>query len=235
MTTENKSTKPELEELAPETIQRLMEATYFLQQMTMTYQEPTAFRFNLNATIQAIRNITFVLQAELSDNDIFQNWYPSKQDEMRANPLLRQFVEARNIIVKKKSLEARSKASVGLFVYHRLKLWIQNEVCPNITSEHLLNTAKAHFTDVFVDKNHSAEWEQLGVKREWIATELGEDEVVGLCNRAIDYFGVLLIDLANSTGHNFQWQPGEISKLSYYQILLETDLDPSLPKKWGWE
>lgn len=224
-----------LEELIPETIQRLMEASYFLQQTIMHYHDPHIFNFNLNATIQAIRNITFMFQSEMSHDDFFKSWYPQKQEEMKKNPLLRKMVEARNIIVKQKSLEARSQASVGLFVYLKLKIWIQMDVCPFLSSEELLKKAQDSYMNIFISKDHSADWEQLGVKREWIADQIGDTEVTSLCNDALDYFGSLLVEFATRTSHHFNWRPGPIKKALRYQLLLESDVDPTLPKRAGWE
>lgn len=234
---QDSTTKPvtKLEDIAPDSTYRLMEASYFLQRMVETYHIPDAFQFNLNATIQSIRNITFVLQSELSTNTHFLNWYKIKQEEMRSNPLLRKFIDARNLIVKKSSLKTSSRASIGLFKYDRIKLWTQSTVCPYTDSRYLLKMAQSHFYGLFIDEEHSAIGEQLGVKREWIASDFGEDELVTLCNTAIDYFGVLFTELATLLDSEFKWFPGKVHKLNRVQILLESDVDPTLPKKWGWE
>ena len=91
------------------------EAQYFFAKLLEHYHHPEEFQFNLNAFIQAIRNITFMLQAEENEFEGFDDWYAKKQEAMRGNEGLRRFVEARNIIVKRSSLVARSKALSGLF------------------------------------------------------------------------------------------------------------------------
>ena len=48
----------------PAAHRRLKEAHLLWHQTLDKYQEPDAFRANLNATIQALRNVTFALQAE---------------------------------------------------------------------------------------------------------------------------------------------------------------------------
>jgi len=48
----------------PSTHRRLAEATPAVHQALTNYQEPDAFRANLNATIQSLRNVTFALQSE---------------------------------------------------------------------------------------------------------------------------------------------------------------------------
>src|ERR1019366_1268124 len=106
----------------PSTHDKFNEAQYFFNKMLEQYHRPFEFQFNLNAFIQAIRNVTFMLQAEENKPEGFDDWYTKKQEEMRANTLLRRFVEARNIVVKRSSLTAMSKARSGLFRGRRLKL-----------------------------------------------------------------------------------------------------------------
>lgn len=218
---------------APETVLRLKEAVCFLQMMIQNYHDPDIFLFNLHATVQAIRNITFVMQSELSEEIGFKEWYVEKQAEMRKNTNLRNLVEARNILTKRKSLERKSSVKTGLFRYGKMKIAIKATIHPGVDSISILNLAKQFCYGFFIDEEHSEPWMEVGVEREWIMEELGTEEAAFLCNDIIDYFGNLLKELAQIFGCQFNWQKGPIS--CRYQVLLESDLDPSLPKKWGWE
>jgi len=218
---------------APETVLRLKEAVCFLQMMIQNYHDPDIFLFNLHATVQAIRNITFVMQSELSGEIGFKEWYCKKQTEMKENTKLRKLVEARNILTKRKSLERKSSVKAGLFRYEKMKIAIKAPLQPGVDSISILNLSKQFCYGFLIDEEHSEPWMEVGVEREWIMDELGTGEVVSLCNDMIDYFGDLLVDLAQVCGCQFNWQKGPIS--CRYQILLESDLDPTLPKKWGWE
>ncbi|MGL5263564.1 MAG: hypothetical protein ACRDAI_03170 [Candidatus Rhabdochlamydia sp.] len=224
--------KHNLDIKAPETVLRLKEAVCFLQTMIQNYHVPDIFLFNLHATVQAIRNITFVMQSELSEEIGFKEWYTEKQSEMRENTKLRKLVEARNILTKRKSLERKSSVKTGLFRYEKMKIAIKTPIHPGIDSISILNLYKQCY-GFLIDEEHSEPWMQLGVEREWIMEELGPEEVVFLCNDIIDYFGNLLKELAQIFECQFNWQKGPIS--CRYQLLLESDLDPTLPKKWGWE
>src|SRR6266568_1567426 len=104
------------------THERYDEARYFFGRMLATYHIPDEFRFNLNAFIQALRNITFMLQSEENKPPDFEDWYGVKQQTMRSDDVLRRFVQARNIVVKQSSLAAKSTASSGVFRGRRLKL-----------------------------------------------------------------------------------------------------------------
>ena len=49
------------------------EAHYFMEQMMNEYHDPIFFRFNLNAFLQALRSVTYVLQKEFSSRDGFKD------------------------------------------------------------------------------------------------------------------------------------------------------------------
>jgi hypothetical protein len=54
--------------------------------MAGEYHDLHAFRYNLNAFVQALRNITFMLQSEEGKPASFEAWYREKQDNMRSDP-----------------------------------------------------------------------------------------------------------------------------------------------------
>ncbi len=199
---------PGLETQAPQTVDRIKEATHFLQEMLIHYHEPELFRFSLNAFIQAARNITFVMQAEQNRIPLFANWYSEKQKDMRETRPLRAFVDARNTIVKRQSLEQKSFIRAGLFVGRKYKLGTTGALSPYRPNSFLMKCVKVCFTDLFIDKEHSVIGEQLGFQREWKCPMLGNGEVAALCLEALDYFGLLLAELAHLRGCHFKWVPG---------------------------
>ena len=79
----------------PSTHDKYFEAEYFLTRMIKNYHNPFPFQFNLNAFIQALRNVSFMLQSEENKFTGFDEWYQRTRETMRANPLLKRFVEAR--------------------------------------------------------------------------------------------------------------------------------------------
>ena len=84
----------------PSTVDKVVEAQYFLMAMADGYHDPHIFRYKLNAFIQALRNVTFMLQSEPRKPKGFKSWYAEKQKEMGKDSQLRQFVEARNFLVE---------------------------------------------------------------------------------------------------------------------------------------
>ena len=215
-----------------ETDDRFGEAHYFIERMMVEYHEPMAFRFNLNAFLQALRNVTFVLQKDLSHRDGFREWYRERQGTMKEDPLLPKFAAGRNIVVKQRSLEINSKAEIGLFRGRTLKLAFSMDVPVHQSSKHIVENI-APITGL-IEPEHFAIDEQYGVRREWNAPELGDGNVITLCDLAWVKIGQVL-----SEAHDFAgWHsvpPGEHGhKAENCDVLLEMDIDPSLPQKWGW-
>ena len=215
-----------------ETDDKFGEAHYFIERMMTEYHEPVQFRYNLNAFLQALRNVTFVLQKELSQRSGFREWYLEQQTVMKQDLLLRRFVEGRNIVVKQRSLEINSSAMVGFFRWRTLKLAISADVPAHLSSKYLVEHM-APLTD-FIDAEHSAIGEQYGVRREWKAPELGDDNVVTLCDLAWVKIGNVLSEAHDFAGWHSLPPIEHGHKVEDCNVLLEMDLDPSLPRKWGW-
>jgi len=162
----------ERECLLPNSHDKFNEAHYFINMMIENYHKPDIFGFNLNAFLQALRNVTFMIQSELSKLPKFDEWWEKQQDVMRSDPILRKFRDGRNIVVKQRSLNLKSNVKVGMFEGSRFKLGLQMEASVDEHSSSILERAKKAFLGTFIDKKHSFEWEQLGVQRIWIKNYL---------------------------------------------------------------
>lgn len=203
--------------------------------MINNYHDSERFRFNMNAFIQALRNITFALQYEKRKLPDFDLWYAKKQEWMRESPLLKKFIDGRNIVVKRGNLEIKSKAHIGLFRERNLKLGIAIPVNPFISSLNLLETAEKQFVGILIDGEHSAIGEQCGIHRKWVVEEIGEEEVLQLCFQAWRIIGQLIKEAHEILNHDFYLPEGCEESPKNYQVLLETDLNPDLAKEWEWE
>lgn len=174
-----------------------------------------------------------MLQSESEKPHAFDEWYLEKRNEMKAYELLRRFVEARNLIVKQTSLTSRSKALSGLFRGRGLKLAIQHDIPVFLDTRSTLERAKQFAIGFFLDEEHSAIGEQIGVERTWIVEELGDSEITALCVEALNYMGHLVAEVHKLYGMDARHDEIEFNMPSV-QVLLESDVDPSLPDKWGW-
>ena len=94
----------------PTAHKRLEEAHRLWHECLDAYQDPSGFRTYLNACIQALRNVTWVLQKEKRLIDGFGEWYPAWQTRMKHDEVMRWVVRSRNRLVKEGDLETESRA-----------------------------------------------------------------------------------------------------------------------------
>src|SRR2546429_184321 len=78
---------------------KLQEANYFRNRLKDAGGKKDEFRWNLTAFISAARSVTYIMQKEYRHRKGFWDWYQLKQDEMRADPLLRFIHDKRNEIL----------------------------------------------------------------------------------------------------------------------------------------
>jgi hypothetical protein len=101
----------------PLTHRRLRHAHMLWHQALESYQEPERFRANLNATIEALRNVTFVLQKEKAAFTDFDGWYGLWQKRLRNDNVAKWLHDARVTVVHQGDLDSYSYAEVRLVDY----------------------------------------------------------------------------------------------------------------------
>src|SRR5664279_3760262 len=106
--------EPEAKCPIPNAHRRLEDAHFHWHEVRSAYHEPQEFRRHLNAAIQDLRNVTFALQGEKRAVPDFDNWYRPWQDRMKADPVLKWLVDARNTVVKRGDLETASTAKLSV-------------------------------------------------------------------------------------------------------------------------
>lgn len=75
---------------------KVFEAEFFLQKIAEAGTDFFAARCYLSAFASSSRSITFAIQAVLSDEEGFREWYAHVQERMRKDPLARFFKTVRN-------------------------------------------------------------------------------------------------------------------------------------------
>ena len=216
------------------TADKFWESWYFLLKVVDCYHDPHTFRYNLNAFIQALRNITFILQSEPSKPDGYQAWYDGWRKRLSGSEVASRFLKARNIIVKQEMLAAASEVRVGIFRGRRFKLGTGGPVDPFNYSARILRLAQEHYISFMIDEEHSAIGEQLGVWRKWVVPCLGPEEVTQYCTLALKEFRILLAEAHALWGVEMDCS-FELPNITAAQVLLESDVDPGLIEKWGWK
>jgi hypothetical protein len=107
------------------------------------YMEPESFRLNLNALIQDLRNVTFLLQKQKHELPSFDTWYPAWQDTVKDDQVMRWVVSARNRIVKESDLEIHSTALMRLSIDWRNEIEKIYEVPPRFTTHEIVSALLA--------------------------------------------------------------------------------------------
>jgi hypothetical protein len=93
---------------------RLDQAHTLWHEALDAYQEPELFATKLNALLTALRSVTFVLQKELAHTEGFEEWWKEWRARMKAIPLMRWSLQARNKIEKQGDLDSASVAAVRI-------------------------------------------------------------------------------------------------------------------------
>jgi len=216
------------------TDEKLDEAHFFLHQVLEAYHDPDPFRYKLNAFLQALRSVTLFLQREGASIPSFAVWYEERLAEMSGDPLLRRFLQGRNLVVHQRPLVAESTVLAGMYRDGRLKLGMELPISPEMPSGQALAIARRVG---LVDEDHAFIGEQAGIRRTWRYPELGaEDEIASLCHIAWARVHQVVAAAHSLVGRAMQDVPEDprVHDVSKYDLLLETDLDPSLPDQWGW-
>lgn len=114
----------------PKTHARLRQAHALWHMAADSYGEPEAFTIHLNATLQALRTVTWVLQKESKRHAGFQDfeaWYSRHQADLKADPLLSWAVDARNEVEHEGDLERASHTIVRVLRDYDRKVVLESE------------------------------------------------------------------------------------------------------------
>ena len=102
----------------PDVHNRLEDAHYLWHEAQCNYFSPPRFRTHLNALIQSLRTVTWLIQKNKAVIPEFDNWYSEWKERMKSDPVLRWLVEARNRIEHQGDLERHSVLRVSVVASH---------------------------------------------------------------------------------------------------------------------
>ncbi len=114
----------------PKTHARLRQAHALWHMAADSYGEPEGFTIHLNATLQALRTVTWVLRKESKRHPGFQDfeaWYARHQADLKADPLLSWAVNARNEVEHEGDLERASHTIVRVLRDYDEKVVLESE------------------------------------------------------------------------------------------------------------
>jgi len=119
----------------------LAEAHLLWRQALLHYREPEAFHANLNATIQALRKITFALQSEGDSIPNFVVCYEEIRSRLKADPDARWLHNARTKVVHQGDLEITSLALLKALTW-KDEVLREVQVSPNLTTSQVLDSMR---------------------------------------------------------------------------------------------
>jgi len=216
------------EEFLEPILTRLAEVRHFIQEAEKNYFVPDLFRINLNAAIQSSRNVTFVVQAQKSEIAGFDSWYNEWQSKMRAQPLLKWLVDARNHIVKQGDLKVNSILRVGLVLSYYDIPQQEFEVPIRFDVGQILKRVKLPSLPRDVAENA-----YLRIERRWVVNDLPDREILDVLRYGLAVLEALVEDLRRHVlepGSPTKYSPDPPSKDSVFdpRILLIRLKDGSL-------
>ena len=161
----------------PSTHDKLLEAHWFLHEMADYYHRPDQFRYMFSAFLQAARNITWVMQKELSRTDGFREWYAEKQSAMAENAALRTLNQLRVKTTKKEALFAASECWGGDFKHGRQKSGTTLPLPANVSSDVGVMRLRRAW-DGWLHPHRVFIGEEFGVERRWKLPEVEDRELL---------------------------------------------------------
>lgn len=216
----------------PGTHDKLAEAHHFVHEMVDHYHEPDAFRYNLSAFLQAARNITFILQSEMSGAHGFTEFWTDRQSQMRTDADLKLLNDSRVIVVHRSSLIPSSSMFIGHFKYGRPKAGINMPLDPMMESI----AALAHGRQILESFEHPHRmWsgEEFGLQRKWALDAAPERELVQFALSSLE-------KIANVFSSTHEWAGFGPLKSGFcehfnsveYQNLRESEVFLEVAKAW---
>lgn len=181
----------------PNTHQRYLEAHILWHQVIDNYQDPILFSTYINASIQALRNITFILQSEKKNIPDFDLWYQVCRDNMRNDPIMKWLQQARNIIVKQGDLEKSSLAIVSLKNWLDYPLW-EIEAPPFMSTEEMVEFVGQHMGPIPKELGDVV----LCVERRWVVSDFPDLELSDILAHGFGVLRKIVMDAHSRCGSN---------------------------------
>lgn len=218
---------------------RLMECFHHAERLEREYHDPRTFRFSLNALLSSLSSVSVIAQKEIEQKGDVERWN-AVREKFKNDPWLGAAKGARNVTLHQKAIFDGSKVDMGLYRGRRHKLSIRKDIPGDVHSSEILKLwNESELGRMFLDPGHSAIGEQYGVWRKyWIKEVSADEDVLTAMRRALIRAHDLVVAAHDINGVQLQHIPDDYldpADLAEVSVLLESDIDPTLPKKWGWE
>ena len=169
--------------------QKFAEAAYFYNGMYAHRTNVVIFPYYLSAFLSALRSVTFYLQKQYAHDERFKGWYSQKQQEMGADPVLKNLNDRRVAVVHvepfqlhfRKGYEMPAKYDGCITTNH---LELRDEQDPDGQTRMYLKVGK------------DGAWEAV---EPWISWHFDEDDaadVMNHCHAGLEKLDTILGELA---------------------------------------
>ena len=182
----------------PSSHARLIEAHAHWHAALGAYHDPGQFMVALNAAIQAMRNVTFVMQQELSTRPDLTEWYEEWRQRFIADPMMRWAVGARNQVVHASDLAAHSTARAWIGGERVQSEISERPVAPTATAAEVARQIKLGDVDRVAQKEGV-----LVVERRWVVAEFPEDELLDVLAHNFAELTALVEEAHSKRGADF--------------------------------
>lgn len=181
----------------PNSHRRLEQSHLMWHQCLEAYHDADPFQANLNATIEALRSVTFMLQSEKSAIADFDVWYEGWRTKMKADSALAWLQNARTTVVHKADLETTSSAVAT--VHNNLTQATTTCELPPFLPLAMACTAVADSLPEPFSSNPKDL--VLSLERRWSVNNLPEWELLDALAHSYEFLSDLLRDAHEKAGH----------------------------------
>lgn len=176
----------------PGTSRRLDQTHQLWHEALNGYPDADLFCLRVNSLLTAARSVTWILQRELSHEADFAAWYPPWQGQMKADPVMRWLVEARNMVEKQGDLDLRSTARVSVVASWLPAPITEFEAPPLLSAAQI--AAMVDTSDIPDDvRKHG----YLLVERQWVTRSLPDQELLEGIAHCVGCIDALVQDAHN--------------------------------------
>lgn len=158
------------------------------------YDNLEGFKSNVNNAIQSLRNITFNIQSQKKELPGFDCWYIEWRKKMKEDSILRELKSARNIIVKQKDLELKSKAIAKIEGAGFDKEILRLEFDPFSDTQKIINGIYSNYIIYLPIQEEIKKRFIFTCEREWIYDKLPDFELLDAISQAYLFFVEMLKD-----------------------------------------
>jgi hypothetical protein len=159
--------------VVPKTHARLEQAHVLWHEALAAYDDPDLFVTKLNALIQALRTVTWVLRKEFGNSEDFKRWYARWETLMGADSRLNWALSARNAIEKQGDLDTHSVAHVRVRAGWLASAVLEIEVDPTADAREIARRLTLVGLPALARRDGTLE-----VERRWTVPELADDELL---------------------------------------------------------